>query len=582
MAELVLGPVLRYVSETEATVWVETDAPCEVEVTTGHADGGAHHAAPTFEVDGHHYALVVVRGLEPGSEHPYAVRLDADLAWPLPGDVFPACAIRTLPGDGGPVRLAFGSCRVSVPHHEPYTLPKDRDPRGREFDALHVLTRRMRRQDPAEWPHALLWLGDQVYADEVSPRTRAFIASRRGAESSPRGEVADFEEYTRLYRESWSDPSIRWLLSTVSSSMIWDDHDVHDDWNTSAAWLREMRRKPWWDARITGAIMTYWIYQHLGNLSPAHLEDDELFGLASRGGDVTRELRSFAMRADRETAGTRWSYCRDLGGTRLIVMDSRAGRVLDDESRRCMVDEEEWAWIVEHAIGPFDHLLLATSLPWLLSPGMHHLEAWNEAVCAGAWGERAAALGERVRQGLDLEHWAAFDESFDRLAELTRALASGEHGEPPASIVALSGDVHHAYLAQVAYRGGVRSQVWQAVCSPVRNPLDSRERRAIRAAMSRPAHAFARLLARAAGVEDPPIRWRVCDGPWFDNQIATLDLAGRSARLRLERASGDGLEPVLDRPLAYAASAPSRSTASTSRSSGVVSEMRKNPSPLGP
>ena len=32
MASLVLGPILRYVSETEATVWVETSAPCEVEV----------------------------------------------------------------------------------------------------------------------------------------------------------------------------------------------------------------------------------------------------------------------------------------------------------------------------------------------------------------------------------------------------------------------------------------------------------------------------------------------------------------------------------------------------------------------
>ncbi|MGW1633884.1 hypothetical protein, partial [Streptomyces anthocyanicus] len=30
---------------------------------------------------------------------------------------------------------------------------------------------------------------------------------------------------------------VRWLLSTVPSCMIFDDHDVIDDWNTSAAWL---------------------------------------------------------------------------------------------------------------------------------------------------------------------------------------------------------------------------------------------------------------------------------------------------------------------------------------------------------
>jgi phosphodiesterase/alkaline phosphatase D-like protein len=549
MPDLILGPALRYVSETEATLWVETDAPCEVEIHD--------HTAKTFTVDGHHFALVIVGGLTPGTSHPYSVRLDGELVWPLPGDVFPQCAIRTLPAEGGGVRLAFGSCRVSLPHHEPYTLPKDQDSRGREIDALYALTLRMREQDPAQWPHAMLWLGDQVYADEVSPRTRAFIASRRGLDSPPLAQVADFEEYTHLYREAWADPAIRWLLSTVSNSMIWDDHDVHDDWNTSHAWVEEMRRKPWWDARITGAIMSYWAFQHIGNLSPSHLEEDEMFARTREGGDVTRELRAFALRADREVAGTRWSYCRDFGDARLIVMDSRGGRVLD-EGRREMLDDHEWDWLADHMRGDFDHLLLGTTLPWLLSPAMHHLEAWNEAVCDGAWGAPAARAGERVRQGLDLEHWAAFDDSFDRLAALTREIGSGAHGEPPASIVALSGDVHHAYLADVAYpRGsGVRSQVWQAVCSPVRNPLDARERRAIRAAMSRPAAAVAHALARAAGVEDPEIRWRVCDGPWFDNQIATLDVEGRTLRLQIERAQpGDHeddrrLETVLDRRLA--------------------------------
>ena len=37
MAKLVLGPLLRYVGETEAVVWVETDEPCEVEIL-GHSE----------------------------------------------------------------------------------------------------------------------------------------------------------------------------------------------------------------------------------------------------------------------------------------------------------------------------------------------------------------------------------------------------------------------------------------------------------------------------------------------------------------------------------------------------------------
>ena len=59
MAELRLGPMLRYVSETEATIWVEADAACEVEIC------GVR--TRTFCVEGNHYALVILDGLQPGS-----------------------------------------------------------------------------------------------------------------------------------------------------------------------------------------------------------------------------------------------------------------------------------------------------------------------------------------------------------------------------------------------------------------------------------------------------------------------------------------------------------------------------------
>ena len=114
----------------------------------------------------------------------------------------------------------------------------------------------MRDQSPDEWPDLLLLLGDQVYADECSPRTKEFIRARRDTDEEPGAIALDFEEYTRLYRESWGEPVIRWLLSTVSTAMIFDDHDVHDDWNTSAAWLEEMRATDWWDEHIIGALIS--------------------------------------------------------------------------------------------------------------------------------------------------------------------------------------------------------------------------------------------------------------------------------------------------------------------------------------
>ena len=84
---------------------------------------------------------------------------------------------------------------------------------------------------------------------------------------------------------------------------------------------------------------------------------------------------------------------------------------------------------------------------------------------------------------------------------------------------------------------GVTSHVWQATCSPFRNPLSTNERRGVTFGFTRPGTAIARALARAAGVPPPPVRWRFQPGdPHFDNQVGTIELDGRSALARLERA----------------------------------------------
>src|SRR5208283_1704245 len=362
-----------------------------------------------------------------------------------------------------------------------------------------------RGRDSSEWPGMVLMIGDQVYADHVSPETPEFIRSRRDVAGPHGDEVADFEEYTRLYCEAWKEPTLRWLFSTIPTAMIFDDHDVHDDWNSSEEWIAKMRAQPWSQERIISAL---------------------------------------------------WSFSRDLGGTRLVVLDGREGRVLSD-GRREMLDENEWSWVEEQTSGDFDHLLLASTLPVLLPPAVNYLEGWNEAMCAGAWGGAAARLSERVRQALDLEHWAAFQGSYHRLIALIRDVGAGRRGSPPASITLLGGDVHQAYLEEVEFRpgAGVQSKVHQVVCSPFRNPLGRRERAVLNVTRrSRLVAWLVRRLAHAVGVPDPEIRWRLVQEPTFDNQLATLRLDGRHGWLTIERArtghrNRAELEPSLDRQL---------------------------------
>jgi hypothetical protein len=171
----------------------------------------------------------------------------------------------------------------------------------------------------------LLMLSDQVYVDEGSPGVRERIRATRDTSEPPGEEVGSFEEYTWLYHESWGDSTIRWLLSTIPTAMVLDDHDMVDDWNISRLWKEEMG-------------------------------------------------------------------------------------------------------ILDASRGDPDHLLFATTDPVLLAPGLHYAEAWNEAVCDGAWGGWAAALGEKLRRAADFDHWAAFQSSFKKIQRLLRDIGRGEGG----------------------------------------------------------------------------------------------------------------------------------------------------------
>ncbi|MFI6181767.1 alkaline phosphatase D family protein [Nonomuraea sp. NPDC051191] len=511
MPALVVGPMLRHVDSVSASIWVETSEPCTVTVETA---GGAYRS-PTFTVHGHHYAIVDLVGLSQDIAS-YSVSLDGDQVWPLAGR--PASRVRLLPAEG-PRRLAFGSCRTSVPHDSAHV-------RTHGDDVLRAYGVSLMRADEQEWPDLLLLLGDQVYADSPSPQMLDYIHARRTTE--PQGEIADFEEYAELYRQAWTDPEIRWLLSTVPTAMIFDDHDLRDDWNTSQSWREKMALTSWWPRRVVAGLGAYFVYQHLGNLTPVERAADPLVReLTEGGGDGGPALDAFAAKADAEPSSNRWSYTRDLGHTRLIMIDTRCARQLTPGDRR-MLDPDEWAWLQEQAATPAERLVIGSSIPFLLPEGVHGVQNWNEALCDGKWGRTAQRLSEQLRQAVDLEHWAAFRRSFEDLGRMLVKL-----GKPA---VILSGDVHYSYLAKAS-----AGQIYQVVCSPIRNPLSRLLRWANVLTQFGLATLVGSLLARLAGIPRPPFRWRVTKGPLFQNALATLTFPDT---ITWYESVGDGVRPI--------------------------------------
>ncbi|MBB1013407.1 PhoD-like phosphatase [Dietzia kunjamensis] len=544
--EILVGPMLRYVDSTDATVWVEVSAPCEVTIRAG----DEVVTERSWGVHGHHFAVLHLCRLPEGEMTPYEVSLDDRLAWPV--DPGRPSVIRTPRADDT-VRLAFGSCRRGESQTSVAL-------RRIGADALVALAHRMARTPQEEWPDAMLLLGDQVYADIPSREISERLAERRRAGGGPQSvrdsagaggdrdvsdEICDFEEYSWLYQESWRDADVRWLLSTVPSCMILDDHDLRDDWNSSHAWRREMTAQPWWSDRVIGAFGSYFVYQHLGNLAPDELERNEMYrALRSAGSDAEREslLDDFALSTDSERRTEQWSFKRDFGRVRVVMLDVRASRHLDPQDRRVM-DANEWQWTRESCLdADVDHLVIGSSLPAFMLPALHNLEGWNEAVSRDRPGKPATArVGEWIRLAVDLEHWAAFRNSFDDLVGLLTEVAAGDHGPAPASILLLGGDVHCSYLEEIDLTAervaDSPTRVHQLVMSPFRNPLQKSIRAVNRLSVREPVPALTRRLARAVGVREPEARWRVTDGLWFDNGVMTLVLRGRRATVQVDHAT---------------------------------------------
>jgi hypothetical protein len=528
---LVVGPLLRYADATSATVWVETAVPAEVAVLG--------RRTRTFEVAGHHYGYLHVDGLAPGTDTVYDVRLDGEVVWPPADDARPAPRLRTLRGDDR-LDLVFGSCRHDRPQERPWTLTADEHAQGVGPDALQALALACQRGE-RPLPDLLLLLGDQVYADDgLSPAVQRRVVARRGR-AGPSDQLVDFEEYTWLYADSWRQPEVRWLLSTVPSAMVCDDHDVHDGWNSSAAWRAAQERRSTWPRQLEAALSAYWLYQHLGNLPP----DEHEPLLADVGEHGEQALLGFIRAIDQPGRTTGFGYVRDLGPVRLVVLDSRGGRVLE-ESARSVLTEGEWARLGAELRGDCDHLLVASSLPVLLEPALHDIERWNAAVCAGQWGRVLTGLGERLRQAFAFEHWAAFPASFTRLVDVLHDVVNGRRGSAPASVVLLSGDVHHSYVAPMRLEGP-RSAVVQVVSSPFRQAFGRRLRAQIRLASTPLLRLAGRVLARLARLPDPPASWSITTGPLFGNGLGTLVLEGRTAHLRLDGAVLDGEVAALQR-----------------------------------
>ena len=424
----------------------------------------------------------------------------------------------------------FGSCRTSVPHDDDahdlarrgraarVRPPPDGPARGGV--ARHAapprrpgLRRRAVRRDAG-----------------VHPRT-AGTTSRRPRSPTSRSTPSS----TAL---AWTDPEIRWLLSTVPTAMIFDDHDLRDDCNTSMSWREQMD-----EGRVVAAPGDLRPRRLLGLPAPGQpVAARALVGRAARqaahgGGRRGRGPSTRSRKhADDDPADNRWSYSRDLGDTRLIMLDSRCARQLDPGTTGGCSTRSSGPGSTRRSSGARDRLLIGSSVPFLLPSGIHDVESWNEALCAGgAWGTTGRPLVGEDPPGRRPGALGGLPPVVRGARQVLVDVAAGRRGRARHDRAALR---RRALLLPWRKAPPTWAPIYQVVCSPIRNPLSRTLRLAnvIARSASPPWSAACSSDGQAAQAS---VQWRITNGPWFPNAVATLclDSPGRSLghRRRHER-----------------------------------------------
>ncbi len=460
---LVAGPLVRAIYPDRVAIWTEWNSPCDVFVTAEAAgtDRLCAVSIHTVMAGGRHYALAVLSGLEAATWYDYQVTTSAQTPAALSADAAPLLqCFRTLdpPDAGRALRLAYGSCRKLV---------------SDKPDALNalgpwLLSRQAERE--TAWPHLLLLIGDQIYADDPPP-----------------SQAQTFEDFARLYVSAWADKAgARQVFATIPTWMIFDDHEITNNWNITPAWQAQALHKGFEPTLVDG-LVAYWLYQGWGNICPPSSPDHELLALMQQavqsGEDVLDALRTRIGKSIQRQQTLQWDYTIPTTPP-IFVADVRADRSLAPDptsaletmprimSTTQMDRLRSWLHTYQET-----NAILVSSVPALLPPAIGLAEYLMgvrplQTTPLRRLGRVLAARQQRFSANMGFEHWSVFHATWHELVAL---FAERRH-----DLLILSGDVHFSYAVQARLKlGSHHPTLYQLVASPFYNALGKHELRLV-------------------------------------------------------------------------------------------------------
>ncbi|MEJ2766267.1 alkaline phosphatase D family protein [Photobacterium sp. MCCC 1A19761] len=225
-------------------------------------------------------------------------------------------------------------------------------------------------------------------------------------------------------------PQVQRLMAHIPTYMIFDDHDVTDDWNLTVGWEKAAYGHPLARRIIGNGLLSYWLCQGWGN-DPASF-DDEFMALAT-----TFFAEPTAAHQDRFIdvlyRFEQWHYTIDTT-PKMLVLDTRTRRWRSESKMNKPSGLMDWEALTElqQSLLREPAVIIVSAAPIF---GVKFIETLQRVV---SW------LGQPLM--VDAENWMAHPGSANTL------LSIFSHTKTPTNFVILSGDVHYSFAYDIKLR----------------------------------------------------------------------------------------------------------------------------------
>ena len=242
-------------------------------------------------------------------------------------------------------------------------------------------------------------------------------------------------------------PQVRRALAHIPTYMIFDDHDVTDDWNLTRGWEQEVYGNPLSKRMIGNALIGYLLCQGWGNapkkVAPLIAKVQESMGESGLNShdEIIDDLLDFDQ----------WHYRLDTTPP-IEVLDTRTQRWRSESNMNKPSGLMDWEALCDfqHSIIGKESVIVVSAAPIY---GVEVIEAIQKVF---------TFFGKALT--VDAENWMAHKGTANVILNIFR------HYKTPPDFIILSGDVHYSFVYDVRLRFRRNSpHITQFTCSGLKN-----------------------------------------------------------------------------------------------------------------